>query len=164
MWILKETIHIELLEEHEGANIYSIKRDGEKYSEFEKFILKYRDSCKEDMARILYRIRCIAKDGMLERYYRYEGKRKDRVVALPSYFESTRLRVYCLCISCNIVILGEGGIKESRTYNENPELNKFVETLQAIDAELRLKEQIREIRTEGNYLLGDLTLQIGNDE
>lgn len=164
MWILKETVHIELLEEHEGANIYSIRRDGEELSEFEKFILKYKDFYKEDLQRILYRIRCIAKDGMLERYYRYEGKRKDRVVALPSHFESTKLRVYCLCISCNIIILGEGGIKKTRTYNENPELNKYVKTLQTIDAELRLKEKMREVKIEGNYLLGDLTLLIGNDE
>ena len=60
--------------------------------------------------------------------------------------------------------MGEVFIKKTRNYNENPELNKYVKTLQTIDAELRLKEKMREVKIEGNYLLGDLTLLIGNDE
>lgn len=65
---------------------------------------------------------------MLERYFRREGKYADRVYALPT--DSGRLRLYCLRLSDKILILGNGGIKATRTYNEDSELNGYVMDLQ----------------------------------
>jgi hypothetical protein len=55
----------------------------------------------------------------------------DRVCALPVV--KSNLRLYCLRLSNSILILGNGGIKKSRTYNEDDELRGYVVTLQNFD-------------------------------
>ena len=77
----------------------------------------------------------LSNNGFLERYFRPEGKMNDNVVALP--IERGKLRLYCLRMSDSILIVGNGGIKDTRSYNENPELNGYVITLQKLDALLK---------------------------
>ena len=55
----------------------------------------------------------------------------DSVQALP--IESGKLRLYCLRISDQIVILGNGGIKNTRTYEEDPKLYGYVLGLQRFE-------------------------------
>lgn len=69
--------------------------------------------------------------GFLERYFRPEGKMGDRVVALP--IERTRMRLYCLRMSDSVLIVGNGGIKNTKTYEEDESLNGYVITLQKLD-------------------------------
>ena len=56
---------------------------------------------------------------------------RDDIYAIP--IETSRLRVYVIRISDEIVILGNGGIKSTPTYNEDDELNKTVKLLQQIN-------------------------------
>lgn len=100
--------------------------------------------------------------GVEDRFFRFEGRRSDRVYALPAYLESSRLRLYCLCISSKVLVLGNGGLKESRTYQEDPYLNKCVETLQKIDFEIRQRENRKEITVRGTQLHGALTFYIND--
>ena len=72
------------------------------------------------------------------------------------------LRLYCLCISSKVLILGNGGIKETQTYQEDPYLNKCVETLQKIDFEIRQRENRKEIVVKGTQLHGTLTFYIND--
>ena len=44
-----------------------------------------------------------------------------------------KLRLYCLRLSDCILILGNGGVKNTRTYNSNDELRGYVVTLQNFD-------------------------------
>ncbi len=55
----------------------------------------------------------------------------DRVCALPVL--TSRLRLYCLRLSDKILILGNGGVKVTRTYNEDETLRGYVITLQNFD-------------------------------
>jgi hypothetical protein len=48
--------------------------------------------------------------------------------------DSHRLRLYCLRISDQILIIGNGGIKTTATYQQDPVLNGYVCDLQAFDA------------------------------
>lgn len=73
----------------------------------------------------------IADFGALERYFRPEGKMSDRVVALPTV--QSKLRLYCLRLSDKILILGNGGVKNTKTYEESKELSGYVITLQNFD-------------------------------
>lgn len=100
----------------------------------------------------------IGKRGALERYLRPEGKFKDNVFALP--IEDTDLRLYVIRISDNILILGNGGIKKTRKYNEDPELNRIVEQLQSIDCLLKTMEKLGLIQIKGKQLLGKLEFEI----
>ena len=69
--------------------------------------------------------------GFLERYFRPKGKMGDRVVALP--IERTNKRLYCLRMSDSVLIVGNGGVKNTKTYEEDDSLNGYVITLQKLD-------------------------------
>lgn len=85
-------------------------------------------------------------------------------MALPSYLESTKLRVYLLNIKSRILIIGNGGLKTTRTYEEDTHLNKCVQDLQRIDIQLRKKELAKEIIVKGTALLGELSFTIETDD
>lgn len=72
--------------------------------------------------------------------------------------------VELLNIKSRILILGNGGLKTTRTYEENPHLNKCVQDLQRIDIQLRNKELAKEIVVKGTALLGELSFTIETDD
>ena len=102
-------------------------------SKMVRFYNKFKDDVNfnPDLMRIVGFINRIADFGALERYFRPEGKMNDHVVALPVV--KSKLRLYCLRLSDKILILGNGGVKDTKTYQENSELNGFVLTLQNFD-------------------------------
>lgn len=133
----------------ESAGLFSICFEGESYNEFEKFILKYEQdvTLNRDLQIILTAInKMLHQTGFLERYFRPEGKMKDRVCALP--IETSKLRLYCLRMSDSVLIAGNGGIKNSQTYQENPELSGYVLTLQKLDELIKLAVRKGEITIE----------------
>lgn len=80
-------------------------------------------------------------NGVKESFFRPEGKLNDRVCAIPlltSYRQKQNgtLRLYCIRISDKLLIVGGGGIKTTRTYNEDETLSGHIKTLQIIDKEL----------------------------
>ncbi len=77
----------------------------------------------------------ILSNGAFERYFRREGKVSDSVMALPVL--KSRLRLYCLRLSDKILILGNGGVKRSRTYQEDDTLQGYVIDLQKFERLLR---------------------------
>ena len=95
-------------------------------------------SYNKDFQRVIAALQAILRIGALERFFRPEGKMNDNVAALP--LEGGKLRLYCLRISEQIVILGNGGLKSTRTYEEDPKLYGYVMDLQRFEA--LLKENI----------------------
>lgn len=156
---MKKKLEIELFEEHTNVNIYTIRFKDES-TEIDKFLDKFQNSSKydKDIKTIIRVLDNIGKRGALERYLRPEGKFKDNVFALP--VEDTNLRLYVIRISDNLLILGNGGIKKTRKYNEDPELNSIVEQLQSIDCLLRTKTMQGLIQIKGKQLLGKLEFEI----
>ena len=55
----------------------------------------------------------------------------------------SKLRLYCLRLSDKILILGNGGVKNSRTYEEDDSLRGYVLTLQ------KFEELLKEGQREG---------------
>jgi hypothetical protein len=45
----------------------------------------------------------------------------------------SKLRLYCLRLSDKILIIGNGGVKNTKTYEESKELKGYVLTLQNFD-------------------------------
>lgn len=160
---MERNLFIELLESGEKVSFYSPHFEGEQYSEFENFLLKNKDLYPEDVKQIVYRLDIIKRDGAEDRHFRYEGTRKDRVIALPSHLETTSLRLYLLNIEAKILIIGNGGLKETATYEEDVILHKQVKTLQKIDIELKQREQQKVIVIKGTELLGELSFTIEED-
>ena len=157
---MERNLFLELLEDGNKVSLYSPHFEGETYSEFEKFLLAYKDTYPDDVRQLVYRLDIIKRDGAEDRHFRYEGTRRDRVMALPSHLETTSLRLYLLNIDAKILILGNGGLKSTATYEEDHHLHKCVQTLQKIDIQMKQMEKQRIITVTGTQLLGTLTFTI----
>ena len=106
--------------------MYSISFEMDGTTEFEKFVAEFEMNAtfNRDYQRIIAALQAILRIGALERFFRPEGDMNDSVQAIP--IESGKLRLYCLRLSDQIVILGNGGVKNTRTYEENPKLYGYV--------------------------------------
>ena len=137
---MKKNTTLEMVAQSDRVSLYSISFEKDRTTEFERFMLKFESesSLNRDFLRIIYALRKIMEEGALERFFRPEGSMKDTVCALP--IESGKLRLYCLRLSDRILIIGNGGIKESRTYQEDNTLLGYVMDLQKFD--LLLKQYI----------------------
>lgn len=146
---------LELFDENDNLNLYTIRLKDEKLTEFEKFLEKFPDDCeyKEDIDIIISWINKITEKGALSRYFKPEGKYGDGVGAIP--IETNNIRLYCLRLSDKILILGNGGIKDADTWQESPTLRPFVELL--IDTSRFINTR----RQKGNIQLNDKTI-VGN--
>ena len=122
-----------LVNETKNCTLYTIQFLSKSDSEFEEFYNKFKDDVElnPDLMRIVNFIGKIADTGAFERYFRPEGKMNDHVVAMP--IVQSKLRLYCLRLSDKILILGNGGIKNTKTYEESEELKGYVLTLQKFD-------------------------------
>lgn len=127
----------------EATDIFSIRIDGDKISEVDKFFIMFKDTndpfLKDDLARIVNGLSEIANNGALERFFRNEGRITDRVTAIPLYIvprnqsKHGTLRLYCIRISDKLLIVGGGGLKMTRTPQEDKVLSNHIKTLQSID-------------------------------
>jgi len=146
---------IQSVRQTENAGLFTICFEGESFSEFQKFIIKGHENAtlQPDLQKILNAVQHMMNAmGFLERYFRPEGKMRDRVTALP--IQSSKLRLYCLRLSDSVLIVGNGGPKSTKTYEEDPELNGYVIQLQKLDDLLRLAEAKGEITIETATLSG----------
>lgn len=157
---MERNLLIELLEDNEKVSLYSPHFEGEEYSEFENFLLTYKDTYPNDVRKLIYRLDIIKREGVSDRHFRYEGTMRDRVMALPSHLETTSLRLYLLNIQAKILILGNGGLKQTATYEEDENLHRQVKILQKIDIELKQREKKKIIVVKGTELLGELSFTI----
>lgn len=149
-----KTITIKTLEQTDNVSLYSICFDGNAISEYEAFVQKFKDDAKlnNEYKTILLAIEKIVAVGAFERFFRPEGKMNDRVAALA--IDSRKLRLYCLRISDQILILGNGGLKTARTYEESEELSGYVLDLQTFDKLLMEAQKEGSITIEKNVITG----------
>lgn len=145
---------VDIIDQTESVSLYTITFEGDEFSEFEKFMDKFKDNAtlQRDYQLILLALEKISSHGALERNFRPEGKMNDNVVALP--IDKSRLRLYCLRLSDKILILGNGGEKNTKTYEESEELKGYVMDLQKFDALLKSYIQKGEIEIEETKLVG----------
>lgn len=149
-----KTAELKTLEQSDNVSLYSICFDGNEISEYEDFVRKFKNdaSLNADYKTILQAIEKIVAVGAFERFFRVEGKMNDRVAALS--INSRKLRLYCLRISDQILIAGNGGIKNTKTYQESEELNGYVMNLQAFDKLLLEAQKKGTITIERNVITG----------
>ena len=132
MVITKKTT-VDLIRESDKTALYSISFEVDGTTEFEKFVSEFERNAtyNRDYQRIIAALQAILNFGALERFFRPEGKIRDSVAAIP--IEGGKLRLYCLRISEQIVILGNGGVKATRTYEEDPGMYGYVLDLQKFE-------------------------------
>lgn len=130
-------VELYLIGEGENCTVYTLQFLRDTENEFEKFVSKFINDAdySEDYTRIAAVIKLIYRNGALERYFRREGRPTDSVVALPVL--KSKLRLYCLRLSDKVLILGNGDIKKTRTYEEDAKLKAYVLTLQKFEKLLK---------------------------
>ena len=145
-------VKLKTIEQSDNVCLYSICFDGSEESEFEKFLATFKDNGKHnrDFSIILLALEKIIAKGALERLFRVEGKMNDNVTALA--IDSHQLRLYCLRISDQILILGNGGVKKTRTYEEDAKLLGYVVDLQLFDKALAEAQKKGTVRIEKNLI------------
>ena len=146
------TISLKTIEQNDNVGMFSICFDGSAESEFEKFLIEFKDNAtyNKDFNVILMALSKIIDKGALERFFRNEGRMNDNVKALA--IDSRRLRLYCLRISDQILILGNGGIKNTRTYQEDEKLSGYVMDLQTFDRVLVKAQKSGKVTIEKNMI------------
>lgn len=82
---MQQKYHIELVEEHDAVNFYSIHLEEEELSELERFFEKFPEGCgyDEEIDVIIAWLDKIGENGALERYFRPEGRYGDGVGVVP---------------------------------------------------------------------------------
>lgn len=132
---------------------YTIQFSEESETEYERFYSKFIEDAQlnKDLLRIVQILDKIADEGALERFFRPEGKMRDSVVALPVL--RSKLRLYCLRLSDRILVLGNGGVKNSRTYEEDDSLRGYVLTLQ------KFEELLKEGQRDGTVTVTSKTIE-----
>lgn len=145
---------LKTIEQYDNVSLYSICFDGSNISEYEDFLMKFKDNStlNLDFQRIIVALEKIIDRGALERFFRIEGKMNDRLSALS--LDSRSLRLYCLRISDQILILGNGGVKTTRTYEEDETLSGYVMDLQQFDELLKQAQKNGSITIEKNMIVG----------
>ena len=152
--IIMTKARIEYVASSDKATLYTIWFEGKTMSEFADFYAKFSaiEDLREDLNTILLALNKIIENGVYERYFRPEGKTNDGVCALP--IDSGKLRLYCNRLSQQILIAGNGGVKETKTYNENQELSNYVLVLQRLDKSIKAAIKKGDVIIEETELKG----------
>ena len=153
---MKQKYTIELLEEYQNVNFYSIHLEGEELTEMEAFFEKFPIGSEydEEIDVIISWIDKIAERGALERYFRPEGKYGDGVGVIPIDV-GNKIRLYCLRLSDKILVFGNGGIKDAARWEDSKTLAPYVKLL--IDTSRFIASRIK----DGTIVLMDKEI-IGN--
>ena len=141
---------LELVIESDNVSIYSPKYDGETQTEFEKFMSDNgslsHPQLKKDFDAIIAVIKKMVDDcGARENLFRLEGK---NIKAIPLCVEQRRrrgvgtLRLYCIRISERILVVGNGGIKRVRKYEDDPVLLGIVDKLRSIEHQIYIETRM----------------------
>lgn len=124
---MSEKYNVELIEEYANINFYSIHLQGKELSELESFFEKFPDGSPydEEIDVILSWLDKIAERGALERYFRPEGRYGDGVGVIPIDV-GNKIRLYCIRLSDKIIVFGNGGIKDARSWQQSKTLAPYV--------------------------------------
>lgn len=143
---------LKTIEQNDNVGLYSICFNGNELSEFERFLDTFRNNGKynREFNLILLALSKIIEKGALERLFRLEGKMSDDVCALS--IDTHVLRLYCLRISDKILILGNGGAKKTKTYQEDKALNGYVVDLQLFDKALKEAQKKGKVTIEKSVI------------
>lgn len=130
---MKRIIVIEPYENLSSVNYYVIRFKDEQENEFDKFFNKFDgdQDFEKDFDIIIEWLEKIGEEGADIQFFRPEGL---SLKALP--IQGGKLRLYCFRVSECIILLGNGGNKKTRTYQEDPMLNKYVSDLREVGRHL----------------------------
>lgn len=147
------------------AGIYSVLLEEETTTLLERFVGENLNDFREEVTEILLTLKQIGHHaGARETFFKpHEGKPGDGIEALYDA-EERHLRLYCIRNGRVAVVVGGGGPKTTRTWQEDPKLKAENELLQRVSKTMSnaLRERDIQWSEDGTTLLGTLTLDTDN--
>ena len=144
------------------ASIYSILTEDRKGTFLDHFIEESKTGFTGDLISIMGRLRSMGNTvGAIESFFKLdEGLEWDDLVCAVHDIPDKHLRLYCIRLNEKIVIVGNGGPKEVRTWQEDPKLKREVYEMMHYSKIIRkkLKDEILRISANGLRFEGDLML------
>ena len=156
---------LKLLETYSGeiASLYTVMVDGPNgtiTTKLDQFYEKYRGKYPTDLMNIVRRLKSLGNTtGCTENFFKLdEGLDPDDLVCALYDIPDINLRLYCIRLSEQITILGDGGPKTTRTWQEDKNLEREVNEMMNVSKIIRTKMKSGDLRisTDGLRLEGDL--------
>ena len=156
---------LKLLETYSGeiASLYTVMVDGPNgtiTTKLDQFYEKYRGKYPTDLMNIVRRLKSLGNTtGCTENFFKLdEGLDPDDLVCALYDRPDINLRLYCIRLSEQITILGDGGPKTTRTWQEDKNLEREVNEMMNVSKIIRTKMKSGDLRisTDGLRLEGDL--------
>ena len=153
-------VELLLVESSDKCTLYTIHFLSDATNEFDTFITKFRNDAElnPDFQAIMRFVEQIMANGALERYFRREGKMNDSVVALPVL--KSKLRLYCLRLTDKILVVGNGDVKKTRTYDEDNTLQGYVMDLQKFERLLKQEVNSGNVEITESQIITDKTFEL----
>lgn len=128
-----------------GGALYSVRFEGEEKSELDKFLEDRRIQASKDFDSLVSRLEDMVDSfGFKEHFFKIrEGSIRDSLAAF--HYDNGPLRLFCLRWSSVLLIAGSGGIKRTRTYQDDGVLRDAAEKLQRIDELIQARQKSRDI-------------------
>jgi len=128
-----------------GGALYSVRFEGEEKSELDKFLEDREAQASKEFDFLVSRLEDMVDSfGFKEHFFKNrEGSIRDSLAAL--HYDNGPLRLFCLRWSSVLLIAGSGGIKRTRTYQDDEVLREAAETLQRVDELILARQKSREI-------------------
>ena len=144
------------------ASIYSILTENEKGTFLDHFIAAFSKDFMQDLLSIIGRLKSMGSTvGAIESFFKLdEGLEWNDLVCAVYDIPDKHLRLYCIRLTENIVIAGNGGPKNVRAWQEDPTLKREVYEMMHYSKIIRTKLNNGTLRIAANGLRleGDLLL------
>lgn len=153
-------VELLIVDSSDKCTLYTIQFLSDDTNEFDKFITKFRNDAElnPDFQAIMRFVEQIMANGALERYFRREGKMSDSVVALPVL--KSKLRLYCLRLTDKILVVGNGDVKKTRSYEEDNILQGYVMDLQKFERLLKQEVRSGNVEITESQIITDKTFEL----
>lgn len=149
------------------ATIYTLVRMDGSISLFDTFLKECGTKHPEETRDLLAKLRAMGqRSGLRKDLFRLdEGLPGDLVVAVSDDVTAT-LRAYGIRYGNSILLLGAGGPKFVRAWQDDPKLKQAAEEMIAISKAMKEKVQNREITWTPDEMewTGDLTIEIDDEQ
>jgi hypothetical protein len=145
------------------ASLYTVMVDapgGVITTKLEQFYEKYRHTYPTDLMGIVRRLKSLGNiTGCTKNFFKLdEGLDPDDLVCALYDVPAINLRLYCIRISDQITILGDGGPKTTRTWQEDKNLEREVHAMMDVSRIIcaKIRNGDLKISADGLRLEGDL--------
>ena len=150
----------------QACNIYTIIRNGSRFSAYDEFLQRNATDFRPQLRDMALRLESMGKQsGAREQFFKLrEGRLGDLVAALYDRPEG-KLRLFCIRFNNHLLILGDGGPKDVRAWEDDPVLSKAANELIRISEAIKeaMKDKTLRWNEEGTDLLGDLTIELDDE-